>query len=66
MTTPATIPVACPVCGKALRRLPLLREATEQYTRTCAPCEQRWRLLVKPRGIKGGILHSVTFTAIGR
>lgn len=57
---PANIHPRCS-CGASLS-VPLMRYATETFTRTCRRCRRRWRLLVEPLPIRrpGVAVHQVT------
>ncbi len=65
METHLTIQGKCPSCSRKLRVMPLLGY-TEEFTRTCRGCRERWRILAKPKPITGGWVHVLTFTFIPR
>ncbi len=61
-TQPTTLPLSCPNCGRALKRAPLMRYATQIRTRTCGRCRARYSIKLAPKCRPGAVLTTATYT----
>ena len=56
------ITFACPACLRRVHRMTVSDVADEVHDRRCPKCRVKWRFIVHPIPLRGGIAHAVTNT----